>query len=205
MPEKPMEGQRRPRRPHHRPTHPPPNRPTAAPPAMPGRCCSPASMKCSHSCVRPVAARCASSPSSPTPPPCAPSSPLSVCPRHHHQSHPPAARHGGRRPMLSRIRHPIRRSSPPRPTSSISASPGNQVVMRRLQARRGRKSCPPPLTVPVVVTLSSLTPRATPSPAPPPQGCPRHRRSTRPTQPPMGGVMWLNRLSFRHSIHRDFL
>src|ERR1700687_2328516 len=29
---------------------------------------------------------------------------------------------------------------------------------------------------------------------------PRHRRSTRPTQPPMGGVMWLNRLSVDESI-----
>ena len=60
---------------HHRPSHPAPNRPTAARPAMPGHCCSPAFMKFSRSCARPVAARCASSPSSPTPPPCATSSP----------------------------------------------------------------------------------------------------------------------------------
>ena len=102
----------------------------------------------------------------------------------------------GRRPMLSRIRHPIRRSSPPRPTRSISASPGSQVVMRRPQARRGRNSCPPPPTVPVVVTFWSPTPATTPSPAPRHRVAHRHRRSTRPTQPPMGGVVWLNRLSF---------
>lgn len=36
-------------------------------------------------------------------------SPTSVSRRHHPESHPPAARHCGRRPMLSRIRHPRQR------------------------------------------------------------------------------------------------
>ena len=39
--------------------------------------------------------------------------------------------------MSGRIRHPIRRSSPPRPTSSISASLGSRIVDRHPRATPG--------------------------------------------------------------------
>ena len=45
--------------------------------------------------------------------------------------------------MRSRRRHPIRRSSPSRPTSSISASPGSQAPERTATARRQGGLCLP--------------------------------------------------------------
>ena len=119
------------------PNPPPLEQHRGVPPATPGRGCSRASMKCFRCCVRSAAPRCASSPSSPTARPCATSSSISVSRPHHPGSHPPAPRHCGRRPRLSTIRHPIRRSSPPRPTSSISASLGSRIVDRHPRATPG--------------------------------------------------------------------
>ncbi len=105
-------------------------RSTAAPLATRGPCCSPASMKCYRSAAPSVGAKCAASPSSPRRRWGATSSFTSASRWLHPPSPRPAARHYGLRPMRSRIRQPIRRSNPPRPTRSISASPGSQVGAR---------------------------------------------------------------------------
>ena len=66
-------------------------------------------------------------------------------------------RYCGKRPMSGRIRHPIRRSSPPQPR--VRSAPylvANSCA--RPQARCGRKPCPPPPTVPVVITFCDFSP-----------------------------------------------
>ncbi len=87
---------RRPRPPPrpHTTRNPLPNRLIVALPAVPGRCCSPASTKFFRWCVRPVAARSASSPSSPTPRRCVTSSATSASrPRHAALRQPVARRY----------------------------------------------------------------------------------------------------------------
>lgn len=168
--------------------NPPPNRPIVVPPATPGRCCPPASMNCSRSGAPTVVAKCTSSPSSPTPPRCAPSSSTSAGRQHHPGSRRPRpAAAGAGRCWAGFV---IRSGAPDRPGLRVRSAP--QLVARQSSApcalvaggSHAHRRQPSPLS-----SLSGCRPLERPLRQHHRHGAPRHRRSTRPTQPPMGGVV----------------
>ncbi len=85
---------------HPRQIHPPPKPPQRALPATPGRCCSPASTKCSPWCVPFVALKCGSSPSSSKRRPGTGFLRTSASPPRHRASRRPAARRSRTYPLL---------------------------------------------------------------------------------------------------------
>ena len=145
---------------------------------MRGRCCWPASTRCSRCAAPNAGALCGSSPASPRRRRCATSSAPSANRSRHPPSPRPAARHGGRRrtmpPATPQRATPARPRTlgphPLRTSSSISASPGSHASARAAMARRGGGSHRLPPTDLKSARQHRMAARSTRESAAPPRG-----------------------------------